>query len=445
MLINRTIGYAASNLAVGMMLVGCTQSAVGRPAAYATRSADASKSAQAKFEKAQALAAKQSFASAIGPAEDAVALAPRDVAYRTLLADLYLKEGRFTSAEATFKDVLELNPGNRRAALNLALVQTALGKRAAAVGQLDSVADSAAPGDVGLAYALAGQPLRGVELLEVAARAEGATSRVRQNLALAYALAGEWKKARITAEQDLSPAMVTARLEQWAAFAQPSDPSAQVAALIGVKPVADAGQPTRLALAPISSPSASEPVAVAAAEPVVEPVPDFPQQIEVAAAEPIVPDEEIPAIRIETASADSEIQPTYVTAVQSLVESPVVRTADIKVGEPVRPFRPAYRAPARTGGRFVVQLGAFSTPGAVEKAWAGVYRRYAAVADSIPVSTTIQIDGRVLHRLSVSGFGNRSAASRVCQSVKAEGGACFVREVAGDAPVQWASRYARNA
>jgi len=45
------------------------------------------------------------------------------------------------------------------------------------------------------------------------------------------------------------------------------------------------------------------------------------------------------------------------------------------------------------------------------------------------------------HRLSVAGFDSRDEASRVCQSVRAKGGACFVRAVAGDAPVQWASRY----
>jgi hypothetical protein len=31
---------------------------------------------------------------------------------------------------------------------------------------------------------------------------------------------------------------------------------------------------------------------------------------------------------------------------------------------------------------------------------------------------------------------------RLCQSIKAKGGACFVRTKAGDAPVQWAARYA---
>ena len=46
------------------------------------------------------------------------------------------------------------------------------------------------------ALALAGRPGEAVQLLDVAARAEGADSRVRQNLALANALAGDWMAAR---------------------------------------------------------------------------------------------------------------------------------------------------------------------------------------------------------------------------------------------------------
>jgi hypothetical protein len=42
----------------------------------------------------------------------------------------------------------------------------------------------------------------------------------------------------------------------------------------------------------------------------------------------------------------------------------------------------------------------------------------------------------------VAGFASREAAGRTCRSIQAKGGACFVRTVAGDAPVRWASRYA---
>ena len=63
-------------------------------------------------------------------------------------------------------------------------------------------------------------------------------------------------------------------------------------------------------------------------------------------------------------------------------------------------------------------------------------------ADLTPLSTTVAVPGRgTLHRLSVAGFASREAAGRTCRSIRARGGACFVRTVAGDAPVRWASRY----
>ena len=55
------------------------------------------------------------------------------------------------SARATFADVLELDPSNNRAGLSFALTQIALGRPAAAVGQLEQMAGNAPAADVGLA------------------------------------------------------------------------------------------------------------------------------------------------------------------------------------------------------------------------------------------------------------------------------------------------------
>ena len=64
-------------------------------------------------------------------------------------------------------------------------------------------------------------------------------------------------------------------------------------------------------------------------------------------------------------------------------------------------------------------------------------------ANLTPLSTTVSVPGRgTLHRLSVAGFASREAAGRTCRSIQVKGGACFVRTVAGDSPVRWASRYA---
>ena len=177
-----------------------------------------------------------------------MALSPRDAGYRQLLADIYLKQGRFASARTTYADVLELDPSNVRAALSVALLQIAEGNPTGAAARLEELDGRAPAADLGLAFALAGRGDRAVQILEEAARAPGATARTRQNLALAYAMTGDWRRARAVAAQDLSPAELPARLQQWAAFARPGAGQTRVAALLGVTPAEDPGQPVRLAL-----------------------------------------------------------------------------------------------------------------------------------------------------------------------------------------------------
>jgi Flp pilus assembly protein TadD len=456
--------FAASALAIGATMVACKPAAdASRVASASSKAPKAEQQAAELSAKAQSAAQRREFAEGLGYAERAVELSPRDVGYRMILADLYLKNGRFQSAETTFADVQQLDPGNVRAGFSLALARIALGRPAGAVAELDRLAENAAPADIGLAYALAGEPGRAIELLEPAARAPGATGRVRQNLALAYALAGDWEKARVTAAQDVSPAELGARLQQWAAMAQPGAGAAQVATLLGVTPAADVGQPTRLALAP----PPPEPTAFAAAEPLPEPAPEtvpaaapalaeaLPEAAAEPQAEPVrTASSDLPQWVSERAEAEAraeappeEAKPVYAEAVQALVtpqpavltpSAPAIETRSHRFEAPSR--RAA--APARAGpGRFAVQLGAYSTPTAVERAWAQMMKRF-GFQDLVPLSTTVEVPGRgTLHRLSVAGFASRDAAGRTCRSIQAKGGACFVRTVAGDAPVRWASRY----
>src|SRR5687768_234091 len=262
--------FAVSALAIGTTMVACGAPGTSRIASASSKAPKSEQQAAVLYTKAQDAVRKGEFAKGLGFAERAVELSPRDVGYRMILADLYLKNGRFQSAETTFADVQTLDPSNARASFSIALARIALGRPAGAVAELDRLAETASPADIGLAYALAGEPRRAIELLEPAARAAGPTGRVRQNLALSYALAGEWDKARVTAAQDLSPADLNPRLQQWAALAQPGGGATQVAALLGVTPAEDKGQPVRLALAE-TQPAAT---AFAAAEPLPEPAPE---------------------------------------------------------------------------------------------------------------------------------------------------------------------------
>ncbi|HEX8062320.1 MAG TPA: SPOR domain-containing protein [Allosphingosinicella sp.] len=463
--------FAVSALAIGTTMVACGPTGA-RIASASARAPRSEQDAASLFAKAQAAVQKGEYKEGLGFAERAVELSPRDVGYRMILADLYLKNGRFQSAESTFADVRQLDPTNARAAFSIALARIALGRPAGAVAELDRLAETASPADIGLAYALAGDPGRAIALLEPAARAAGATSRTRQNLALSYALAGDWEKARVTAAQDLSPADLGPRLQQWAALAQPGGGATQVAALLGVTPAEDSGQPVRLALAQ-PQPAAT---AFAAAGPEPEPAPETvaatapalaladaapepalasaePAPVAATQAEPVrVATVDLPQWVSERAAAEAaapaaaeETRPLYAEAVQALVTPQPSVTAPARS---IEPLKPRFEAPRRRAaaepsgsGRFAVQLGAYSSPSSVERAWAQMLKRF-GFADLTPLSTTVTVPGRgTLHRLSVAGFASREAAGRTCSSIRSKGGACFVRTVAGDAPVRWASRY----
>lgn len=464
--------FAASTVIISLTMVACTAQSEAMRRLGGARRADSRTDLQAAqlHEQARRLLQQGQVLQATAPMENAVALAPRDAGYRLLLADIYMKSGRFESARATFADVIELDPSNIRAALSLALMQIAIGRPQAAVAQLDELTGRAQPADIGLAYALAGMPERAIEILEPAARSSEATPRLRQNLALSYALAGDWQRARIVAAQDVSPADLGPRLQQWAAMARPDARSNQVAALLGVQPVQDPGQPVQLALA---APAAPTPEAFAEAAPApvqanIEPPAAAPAYaavtpVEVPAYTPAAPaapppvtvamesapvqtqgSEYLPAPEAPPARTEQEVR--YAVAAQTITRPnpAVVRTASVSL-----PISPAFRrqtpqAPVRQGNsRFVVQLGAFSNEGNAERAWVEAERRF-GLTEHAPMTTTIDINGRTLHRVSVAGFAGQVDAARFCGNIRARGGACFVRASAGDASVRWAARYTQR-
>lgn len=434
---------AVSPLIVGLTMVGCTTgpSTMPRSMVASAPAGTAAQKAARHYLLAEQYGAKGDMAKALLEAEKAVELAPRDAGYRLMMADFYLKNGRFLSAESAFADVLTLNPESNRARFNLALVNIALGKQYAALVQLDRLAEAVPHADLGLAYALAGQPQRAVTMLEPAARMPGADGRVRQNLALAHALSGDWERARIVASQDLNAVDLAARMEQWAGLAQPGDPRMQVASLLNVAPVEDSGQPARLALAQ------PEPASVTYAE--AQPVPPVTATRAIHAEAPPVEPQPIEAPAVEApAPAPEPVEEAvrYATAARSLIatQPAVVRSSAPALPAPVATAFKAAAARPSVSSRFVVQLGAYSSVSGVERGWAVVEKRY-GLDEYAPLSATVNLPGKgTIHRLSVSGFDSRSEAIDTCRSIKAKGGACFVRANSGDRPVRWASRDNRN-
>ena len=424
-------GSAISFVALASVVSGC----VTTPSRVATGSGFGGKANGEIGLATRAMAALNSnnVPMAIDFAEKAVQKTPNDAGFRALLGSAYFAGGRFKSAEAAYKDSLALYSNQPQVVLKLALVEIAQGKNAEALSFLEAGRDVVDAADYGLAVALAGRPDAAIEVLKSAASAPDADARVRQNLALAYALAGDWTNARTVAAQDVPGDQLDARIHQWMQMATPGAGSTAVASLVGVTPAAaDPGQPVQLALrkggdtqmaqqapSPVPAPQPEQQVAVAPpppAPPVAAPAP-----VEVAAAAPApepVPFVNVPAKRakapkatkVQTASAPAQKAPVHVAALN------------------------------RGKSTAVVQLGSYSNAKSVLTAWNAAARRYRALQTYSPMSARFASPKGVFYRLSVKGFGSANEAIALCSSVRRSGGSCFVRNVAGDTPVQIASR-----
>ena len=389
---------------------------------------------------------------AVSLAERAVAKTPQDAGFRALLGNAYFAAGRFRSAEQAFRDSLTIYSNQPEVVLKLALVQIALGKNADALAFLNAGRAVLSPSNYGLALALAGETREAVAVLEAAARGPGADPTVRQNLALAYAFAGDWTQARTVAAQDVPASQLDARLQQWMQLAKPARPSDQVAALVGVTPAAiDHGQPVQLALSPGATRQAE---AAPAPAPFASPQP---QMVEAAPPPPPLPQ--------AYAAVEYAPPPPPVRAVAPAPppprESALVSIASAAVGKArdalaaVAPARhsaakpaasvtvkllPARPVTARRGeSRTVVQLGAYGSPQRVLAAWDSAARKHSALRAYMPVSARFESPKGVFYRLAVKGFDNPAEAQALCTQLRRSGGSCFVRGFAGDAPVRIAS------
>ena len=396
------------------------------------------------------------YATAVKLAEQAVGNSPNDAGFRGLLGNAYFSSGRFASAESAYRDSLALINNQPQVILRLALIEIAQGKNAEALQFLASARSLLDPADYGLAIALAGQPQEAVDMLEPVARQAGADARVRQNLALSYALTGDWDSARTIAAQDLSANLVDARIQQWMLFAKPAAASDQVAALTGFKPVAgDPGQPIRLALRKVdtrtaeAAPAVDQPPVAQVAETVPQPVaeqapaPQFAAVVAPSTPEPVVqapaPAPEPASVVIAAAAAASPEAPAVYAAMAAFTQRAQLRK-QAKAAAQRPPVRRASLPRAIGNSTSVVQLGAYGSPQRVAAAWNAAARRYAVLRAYSPMSARFDSPKGLVYRLSVRGFGNPGQAKDMCVNLRRAGGSCFVRTVAGDVPVRIAAR-----
>lgn len=456
---------AVSAIAVASMIAGCAAPQVktgfggktGDNIGLATRSVMALNS--------------KDVPSAIDFAERAVQRTPDDAGFRAILGNAYFAAGRFASAETAYKDSLSLYSNQPQVILKLALVEAALDKKDEAVAFLQAGREVLDASNYGLALALAGRPGEAIPVLEAAARQPGADATVRQNLALAHALAGDWTEARTIAAQDVPGNKLDARIQQWMQLAAPKTPSDQVAALVGVTPAAvDHGQPIRLALrksdtllalaapspsaaaapsprvanaalaqaAPQATPPVVEaPAAAAAVAPVPAIAPASPAPPPHLDKRPVAEGAVPTPVAMINAAAD-EVSAAAASKVKSLVATVMPKKA-LHAAHHSNAPRVASRRPVGPGDS-VMQIGSYRSPEQVTAGWNRLTQRFPALRGYLPLRARFDSPNGTYWRLSIQGFANQREALARCGQLRNNGGKCFVRGFAGDSPVEIASR-----
>ena len=433
-----TILKLASTVAIATALIsGCASDGSARPSGYAAKPL------------------KGEGNKAVAKAERAVQASPRDAAARAALGSAYLAAGRFASAAQSFDDALNLGDETAATVLGLALAETARGNNAAAVELLHDWRDAIPAGDLGLAYALAGETARGVQVLIGAIRDGDASAKTRQNLAYAYALDGRWREARVMVAQDVAADQVDGRMREWLSMNRPEYITTRVAHLLGVTPAADSGQPQALALAnfPDNSQLAAEalPQTVAAVETAAPVVPEAAPVIQaqaelpamaVSGAAPVAQPVTLAALDRAPAGVSNDA-PAFATisaptrsggSVQPRIVGKTMRTKF--VSDPRNLAQPGKGkglsaitaiANAVSGGSHWLQLGSYTNPAIAKDGWGKFTRRTPALKGYKAVTTTATVNNVPVWRIAATGFGSYADASKMCAKVKSRGGACLVK------------------
>ena len=472
---------AVTSLIIGTSLTGCKAGGEKMSASASHKSVSA-KAGPGAAKKATKYLAKGQNSRAIGYAERAVLASPNNAEYRALLGQVYVANGRFVSAERSFQDALELGNDNARNVVSLALSQIAQGKVEKAKRNLRANRRLIPASDYGLALALAGDTKAGVDVLVEAIRQSDATVKTRQNLALAYALNGQWREAKVMAMRDMSPQVVDQRIMDWARMTRPGAYQTRVSTLLGVAPAADGGQPVQLALATtpaVASPQKDFQTEVASFDTKqslapVGPAPKAGEQKTFAAAErnvsmaaasaPLIKAETKPVKTVPLPASKPVAKPAKSSVAIMAAKmakpatkpapTPVVKKAEFsrkasapvfvveKQKAPARFRKAAFTKPARitvsksNASTHMVQLGAFSSAANAKRAWSILSKRHKTLAAFGYNSSTVRSKGRTLYRLSAVGFGNAQSAKSICNGLKSRGASCIVRSATTRSPTQ---------
>lgn len=433
-------------LALVLALAACTTPEPGLSSLETKQdSLVADKSVGAFVRVGDAMLAAGDFSSAVTAYRHAAQLDPRDPVPLARLGTALASAHAYTEAADAYRQALALAPKDPGIHRGLGSVLLAVGKPAVALTHLEAarakgeepsllnaigVADDLlgrheeaqksyraglrlSPGHVGirnnlgLSQALAGDYKAAIATLSELVKSPAATPRQRQNLALAYGLAGDSDHAAAIARLDLGEAEVKNNLAYYELL-RGLDDKARAAAILAAQHNRPAGviEPTAK-LAAATAPEASKPELVAKVErsaPVVA-TPVSPPAAAKAAPVALVPN---PHPAKADAPEVSEREPASADPAPVKPE-PVVSAADET--PPPSPKRPAHHVPS--GPPYAVQAGAFRIEGSAEKV------RDQLVAKGYEFSITHNPGGK-LFLVRSSALDSKAAAADLVRKVEAE-------------------------
>ena len=157
--------------------------------------------------------------------EKAISLFPRSSRAYAGLGLVYILVDQPENAISSFDNALKLNPRNANAYNGYGIALDMIGEHETAQAnyraalELDPT-NISYESNVALSLALCGNVYEAIHILERLVRSPNVTPRVRQNLALAYGLAGDTKMAKKIGRMDLSDEMVMNNVTYFEAIQQ---------------------------------------------------------------------------------------------------------------------------------------------------------------------------------------------------------------------------------
>jgi len=129
---------------------------------------------------------------------------------------------------------------------------------------------------------------------------------------------------------------------------------------------------------------------------------------------------------IEVAKKEAKAPEVVVAEVKKAAEKPAKSVATPKAL--VSPAKTVVASKKATGDKFRVQLGAFRSMDAAEKAWIDLQKAHKTLLGQVPhVVKSVEIKGKGLfHRLQAGAYAEKVAANNLCQNLKAEKQDCLV-------------------